>query len=215
MEKLKIAVLFGGCSSEYDISLKSAYSVITHMDRGKYECVMLGITRGGEWFCFRGAPEKILDDTWNNPAECARAIISPSRDVRGVLVFDGDNVVTIRLAAAMPALHGRNGEDGTVQGLLELAGIPVIGSGALASALCMDKGRANKIVETAGVPAPRSFTFRAGTDIETCLLQAGKLGYPLFVKPVNAGSSHGITKVPDRAGMPSAVQRRARSRMMY
>ncbi len=206
MKKLKIAVLFGGCSTEYDISLQSAYTVITNMDHKKYEPVLMGITRLGEWFYFSGTPEKINNDTWNNPDDCVNAIISPDREIHGVLIFDKDNPRSIRLDAAMPVLHGKNGEDGTVQGLLELAGIPIAGCNSLCSALCMDKDKAHKIAYVAGVRTPRSFTLENETDAGTVLEQAENIGYPLFVKPVRAGSSFGITKVWNRDELPAAVK---------
>ena len=207
MKKRKIAVLFGGCSPEHEVSLKSAYSVITHMDNSKYEPVMLGITRRGKWFHFFGSPEKIVEDTWRNSSDSVRAIISPCRDVGGVLIFENDgNIRTVKLDAAMPVLHGKNGEDGTVQGLLELAGIPVVGCKTLASALCMDKDRAHKIVEAAGVRIPRSFTSKREADMEQHFARAADLGYPLFVKPVKAGSSFGITKVSDQGGLENAIK---------
>ena len=206
MDKLKIAIIFGGRSPEYDISLKSAYSVITHIDVTKYEPVLLGITRSGEWFLFSGPPEKIGEDTWNNPDDCVRAIISPDHGAHGVLVFSGDGTRLIRLDAAMPVLHGKNGEDGTVQGLLELAGIPVIGCRTLASALCMDKNKAHKIAEAAGVRVARSFTLQNGNDKAAILRQAEELGYPLFVKPVRNGSSYGITRVPNKGELYAAVK---------
>ena len=195
MKKLKIAVLFGGCSTEYEVSLQSAFSVIMHIDRAKYEPVLLGITRTGQWYIFDGILEKISNDTWNNPKDCTRAIISPDRETKGVLVFEKNETRTIRLDAAMPILHGKNGEDGTVQGLLELAGIPVIGCGAMSSALCMDKDRAHKLANGAGVCIPRSFVLTNEADKLLALPKADKLGYPLFVKPVKSGSSIGITKV--------------------
>ena len=208
MGKLKIAVLFGGCSPEYNVSLQSAYSVVTHMDGAKYDAVLLGVSKSGEWFHFSGAPEKIIDDTWNNSGDCVKAIISPDRETRGVLIFDNNNNCTrcVRLDAAMPVLHGRNGEDGTVQGLLELAGISVVGCNTLASALCMDKDRAHKIACAAGVRVPRAFTLRSGHDIEASFDMAEAIGYPLFVKPVKAGSSYGITKILSESELPAAIR---------
>jgi len=203
--KLKIAVLFGGCSTEYDISLQSAYAVITHLDINKYDPVLLGITPVGEWFHFSGDPAKIKDNTWCNPFDCVRAIISPSREAHGVLKFEAGEVRTIRLDAAMPVLHGKNGEDGTVQGLLELAGIPIVGCNSLCSALCMDKDKAHKIAHVAGVRIPRSFILENEMDAGTAWEQAENIGYPLFVKPVRAGSSFGITKVLNRDELPAAV----------
>jgi D-alanine---D-serine ligase len=205
MRKLKIAVLFGGCSPEYNVSLQSAYSVITHLDGAKYDPLLLGITPKGEWFCFEGPPEKIRDGTWHNPADCRKAIISPDRATCGVVIFDKGRAHAVRLSAAMPVLHGQNGEDGTVQGLLELAGIPVIGCGVLSSALCLDKDKAHKIAYAAGIGVPRSFTIKKGEET-VCSKQAKQLGYPLFVKPVKAGSSFGITKVLNQSGLPAALQ---------
>ena len=204
MNQLKIAVLFGGCSPEYEVSLKSAYSVITHMS--EYEPILIGISRSGAWFHFSGAPQKILDDTWLNPDDCTQAIISPDRKTKGVLVFEQSRVRILKLDAAMPILHGKYGEDGTVQGLLELAGIPVVGCGTLASALCMDKDRAHKIAAAAGVRVPRSFTANAATNRDRLYRQAERLGFPLFVKPVKAGSSFGITKVWSKDGLTAAMQ---------
>jgi len=201
-----IAVIFGGCSSEYEISLKSAFSVISGIDREKYRLVMIGVTPAGEWFYFTGEPEKIRDDIWHNPADCVRAIISPCRRTRGIWIFDDNIPRAMKIDAAFPVLHGKNGEDGTVQGLLELAGIPVVGCGTLASALCMDKDKAHKIAEAAGVSAARSFTLENANDKAAILDQAEELGYPLFVKPVRSGSSYGITKVMNKRDLYTAVK---------
>jgi len=206
MEKLTIAVLFGGNSAEYGVSLKSAYSVIAHIDTNKYEPVMIGISREGEWYRFSGELEKIRDDEWNNPGDCVRAVISPDRKTRGLLVFGEDELQTVRIDAAMPVMHGRNGEDGTVQGLLELAGIPVVGCGTLASALCMDKDKAHKLAEASGVRTARSFTLGNSFDMAAWLERAESLGYPLFVKPVRNGSSYGITKVERKCDLCAAVK---------
>jgi len=205
MDKQKIAVLFGGCSPEYGISLQSAYGVISYMDRNKYEPVLLGITRDGEWRRFAGDPEKIINDTWNNEKDCVPAIISPDRKTRGAIIFDENKPRSVRFDAAMPVLHGANGEDGTVQGLLELAGIPVIGCGARASAIGMDKSKSHKIAASAGVRVPKSFTVKGGNDAWNLYERAGNIGYPLFVKPVSAGSSLGITKVTGKNDIHEAV----------
>jgi len=206
MNKRKIAIIFGGCSTEYDISLKSAYSVITHIDNKKYEPVMLGITRTGQWYIFNGTIDKIGNDTWHNPNDCTRAIISPDRETKGILIFEKEGVKVIKLDAAMPVLHGKNGEDGTIQGLLTLAGIPIVGCDILSSALCMDKDRAHKLVELAGIRVSKSFTFQDKSDITDALYQAENLNYPLFVKPVKSGSSFGITKVSDKCDLPTAIK---------
>jgi len=202
MTKPNIAILFGGMSPEYDVSLQSAYSVITHINREKYEPHLIGITRTGEWHLFTGDPKKIAGDTWVSPEDCMRAVISPDRETNGVLVFGKYEVWTIKLDAAMPILHGKNGEDGTIQGLLQLAGIPIIGCGTLSSALCMDKEKAHKLASMAGINVPKSVVIDSEEDK---LLEAKNLIYPLFVKPVNCGSSFGITKVNSPSELPTAV----------
>ena len=206
MKKPKIAILFGGCSTEYEVSLQSALSVIMHIDRTKYDPVLLGITRSGRWYMFDGILDKISSDTWDNPEDCTPAIISPDRESKGVLVFDKDATRTIKLDVAMPILHGKNGEDGTVQGLLELAGIPIVGCDTMSSALCMDKERAHKLVNAAGVCVPRSVTLQNERGVELALSQVEKFGYPLFVKPVKSGSSFGITKVFGKDELPAAIK---------
>lgn len=194
MEKQNIAVFFGGKSSEYSVSLESAYSVICNLNREKYRPVPVGISQEGDWFYFRGDVEKIPDDTWLNEKDCRPAMLSPNRSERRLLVFEEKGIDYVPIDAAFPVLHGRNGEDGTIQGLIELAGIALAGCGVLASALCMDKDRAHKLAELAGVRIPRACVFRrSGTDQVRSF--AREIGYPLFVKPVKAGSSYGITRV--------------------
>ena len=207
MKRLNIAILFGGCSPEYSVSLQSACSVIQHIDTDKYMPVLIGISSKGEWYRFDGDIEKIAGDTWCNPSDCLPAAISPDRNTHALLVFHPDKVVKLPIDAAFPVLHGKNGEDGTVQGLFELAGIPLVGCGTLASALCMDKDRAHKLAHAAGVQVPASFILKKNMeDAGIALAQAESLGYPLFVKPVRAGSSYGITKVTDRHDLPTAIK---------
>ncbi|MEA4932323.1 MAG: D-alanine--D-serine ligase VanG [Lawsonibacter sp.] len=207
MKRLNIAILFGGCSPEYSVSLQSACSVIQHIDTDKYIPVLIGISSKGEWYRFDGDIEKIAEDTWCNPSDCLSAAISLDRGAHTLLVFHADKVVKFQIDAAFPVLHGKNGEDGTVQGLFELAGIPLIGCGTLASALCMDKERAHKLASAAGVGVPNSFVLKKNMDAGIALTQAEHLSYPLFVKPVRAGSSYGITKVAGRHDLPAAVKR--------
>ncbi len=168
--------------------------------------VMIGISPRGEWFRFDGDVEKIADNTWCNAADCTPAALSPDRSAHEVLVFHPGGVERIAIDAAFPVLHGRNGEDGTVQGLIELAGIPLVGCGTLASALCMDKDRAHKLVHVAGIAVPAAFVLEKDMEINKTLESADALGYPLFVKPVKAGSSYGITKVSNRHSLPAAIR---------
>lgn len=200
-----IAVIFGGHSPEYSVSLQSAHAVIKAMDRTKYTPVLIGISHAGDWFYFDGNIEKIPEDTWCNTIDCTPAAISPNRKSHNLLLLKEDKVKAIPLDAAFPILHGRNGEDGTVQGLLELAGIPIIGCNVLSSALCMDKYRAHSLVSAAGILVPKSFMIEKQTDEKTIFAHAEKLGYPLFVKPLRTGSSYGITKVTCKEQLSTAV----------
>lgn len=195
MNKLNLAIFFGGNSSEYSVSLESACSVITNLDQNQYHPILVGISRQGDWFYFTGDISKIKNDIWLNEEDCIPAALSPSQSKHQLLVFKENHVETIQIDAAFPILHGKNGEDGTLQGLIELAGIPLVGCGVLASALCMDKDRAHKLAEAAGIAVPKAMVIEPDEDKETITAFAEKTGYPLFVKPVKAGSSYGITRV--------------------
>ena len=202
----KIAVIFGGCSTEYGVSLQSAYAVINHMDQEKYTPVLIGITKQGDWYCFDGDMKEIISDTWHNSATCVPVAISPNRSEHVILKYTDSVLEKIVIDAAFPVLHGRNGEDGTVQGMFELAGIPIVGCGVLSSALCMDKDRAHRLVHAAGVDVPRSYVLEKNMDTDDALSYAEEIGYPLFVKPVKAGSSFGVTKVSDPHHLPAAIK---------
>ncbi|MCI5843071.1 MAG: D-alanine--D-serine ligase VanG [Clostridiales bacterium] len=205
MDKRTVAVLFGGCSSEYSVSLASAQAVVQHMDRERYTPVLIGISRSGAWLHYTGPVERMAEDTWNDPRWCAPAVVSLDRGDQTLLVRRGEQIERIHLDAAFPILHGKNGEDGTVQGVFELAGIPLVGCGVLASALCMDKDRAHKLAAVAGVNVPNSFVLRRG-EAQEAASRAEALGYPIFVKPVKAGSSYGVTKVTERGQLAAAVE---------
>lgn len=199
----RILIFFGGCSTEYGVSLQSAHAVLTHLDRSRFEPLLVGITQSGGWLYYTGAPDNIPADRWQG-TECVPCTLVLSRGVSHLLLLDGSGT-QLSFDAAFPVLHGKNGEDGTLQGLLELAGIPVIGCGALSSALCMDKDRAHKLAALAGVKVPRSVVFRRSAGMDEIKAAAAKLGYPLFVKPVRAGSSFGITRVTGPEGLPGAA----------
>lgn len=206
MNRKKIAVLFGGCSSEYSVSLESATSVIRNMNKEKYEPVPVGITESGKWYYFGGCVDKLKQDIWQQDASCVSCAFSPDRGEKKLLLFRGDRAEALAIDAAFPVLHGRNGEDGTVQGLIELAGIPLVGCGVLSSALCMDKDRAHKLAEVYGIRTPKSMTFGRIYDLHQVLDFAERTGYPLFVKPVKAGSSYGVTKVQDKENLMEAIR---------
>ncbi len=207
MEKKKLAIIFGGNSTEYEVSLQSAFSVFENINKEKFDIVPIGITRGGEWYHYTGDTQKIADNTWFlDSGNLYSVSVSQNRSVKGFIEFEEDKFRIIKIDLVFPVLHGKNGEDGTLQGLFELAGVPVVGCDTLSSALCMDKDKAHKLVSLAGIAVPESVTFKrsgkqaALKEIET------KLSYPLFVKPVRAGSSFGITKVTEKQELKAAIQ---------
>jgi D-alanine---D-serine ligase len=197
--KKKIAIIFGGHSTEYEVSLQSSYSILSVLNGSqKFEPVLIGITRQGEWFHYVGPIEYIADDTWYTRGDDLRpAMISPDRSKHGMIEFTARGVKQIALDAVFPVLHGKNGEDGTLQGLIELAGIPLIGCDTTSSALCMDKDRAHKLVKEAGISVPAALVIHNKEigDFTAIIEKTRHLLYPLFVKPVKAGSSFGISKV--------------------
>lgn len=194
MARLRLGILFGGESEEHPISVKSAQEVARGLDPARYDPVWIGITRDGGWRLCAGP-----DDDLDTPAG-PRVVLSPDRGDHGILVLSDDGVEAVRLDAVLPVLHGRHGEDGAVQGLLELSGIPYAGCDVASSALCMDKSLAYAIVRDAGIPTP-GFRVLTGDDEP----DAGALAYPVFVKPARSGSSFGVSKVEGPDGLAAAL----------
>ena len=207
MEKKTIAVLYGGCSSEYGISLNSGYAVLTNIDKDKYDIVPIGITKDGRWFRYDGDAENIKNDKWHEDKEhCSPAYIVPDTAIHGMIELRKEGTAFTRLDGVFPVLHGKNGEDGTVQGLIEMAGIPVMGCGTLASALCMDKYRAHVVAEEAGIAVPKACSIIGRVTDRQLFEAVSDLTYPLFVKPVNAGSSYGISVAETPGELVSALE---------
>ncbi len=194
MARLKIGVVFGGCSEEHPISVKSAQEVARHLDLDKYEPLYLGIAKNGAWkLC--DAPDTDWEDAGARPA-----VLSPDRRIRGLLVLERDRYETIGLDLLFPVLHGTLGEDGAIQGLAELAGIPYVGCDIQSSALCMDKSLAYVVAGGAGIATPKFWTAMADEEVDP-----DRLAYPVFVKPARSGSSFGVGKVRERDELPRAV----------
>ncbi len=204
-----VLVLFGGASSEHDVSTVSAASVLQHIPADKYNVYMMGITKEGESYLYEGDVSLLPEDKWLSSGAVTRAFISPDRGIHGITVLRDGAYENIRMDIAFPVLHGRNGEDGTIQGLFQLAGIPFVGCDMLSSAASMDKIYTNTVADASGVPqaAWESLTaFEYETGAKTLDDIAEKLGYPIFVKPANAGSSVGITKAHDRDELQGALE---------
>ena len=210
MKRKNILIFFGGCSSEYGVSLSSAAGVLLNLDRNRYQPVTVGITKKGQWFHYTGPVEGLLNDSWQNRENCTPAVLTPNRGEKALLLLREEGIEKIPIDAALPVLHGRNGEDGTLQGLIELAGIPLAGCGTLSSALCMDKDRAHQLAAAAGISVPTSLSLDAGLSDTGDMLSRAQLftrdiGFPLFVKPVKAGSSYGVSRVNNINELEAAV----------
>lgn len=207
----KILVLFGGVSSEHDVSTVSASSVMNNMSKDKYEIIPLGITKDGSWFKYTGDIKNLPEDKWLEDKEnLVPAIISPDRKDHGIITFGDDGIKKEYIDVVFPILHGKNGEDGTMQGYIQLSGIPFVGCDSVSSAVCMDKALTNIMTDAAGVPQAKWLqvnTYEYGKRSEEILCEAEKkLGFPIFVKPANAGSSVGVSRATDRASLITAIE---------
>lgn len=191
---MRIGIVFGGRSEEHPVSVKSAREVAKHLDTAKYEPYYIGITESGAWLLCDGP-----DGDWEDGGR--PVVLSPDRTVGGLLVLDEGRYRTIGLDVVLPVLHGKLGEDGAVQGLLELSGIPYAGCDVPSSALCMDKSLAYLVARDAGIATPDFRTVTADEPVEP-----GDLGYPVFVKPARSGSSFGVGKVTRPEDLSSAVR---------
>lgn len=196
MSKIRLGVIFGGASSEHEVSLLSATSVLKNIDMNKFEVHKLVISKDGGWYYYDGEPDGILELGDINSAGLDRAIISPDRKEKGIIRFTENGIERYPIDVVFPVMHGKNGEDGTIQGLLELADIPYVGSKVIGSAVCMDKCMAKTVFEKAGIPQADWVEMKKG-ELKVDEVEK-RLGYPCFVKPANAGSSVGITKAHNR-----------------
>jgi D-alanine-D-alanine ligase len=203
-DRVRLVVLFGGQSAEHEVSCTTAAHVLRAVDPDRYQIVPVGITREGTWVRDDDAHAALSRGTAALPApppdrlEATGTAVEP---MRAVATSRDDLPVVV-----LPLLHGPHGEDGTVQGLLELAGVPYVGSGVLASALAMDKAKAKEILSVHGLPQVSWVTVRdRDADAAADAVAAAGIRYPLFVKPANLGSSVGVSKATDVAGLRDAV----------
>ena len=210
--KLRVALFFGGVSSEHDVSCVSASAWLRALGQkpcaDKYEVFPVGITKDGRWLACRPTPEAMADGSWEQ-GDCTPCVLSPDRKDHGIWLLKDGRAELVHIDICAPVMHGKNGEDGTIQGLFELARIPYVGCGVLASAVCMDKAVANALFEANGVPHTRWLAadrWEIESDLEgVCEGVEKKLGWPVFVKPANAGSSVGISKVSSRDELKKAI----------
>jgi D-alanine---(R)-lactate ligase len=192
---MRIGIIFGGSAEEHPVSVRSAQEVAKNLDPEKYEPFFVGITRSGAWRLCDGP-----DEDWEN-GRCRPAVLSPDRKEPGLLVLGQGRYETIGLDVVLPVLHGKFGEDGAIQGLLELSGIPYVGCDVQSSALCMDKSLAYVVAGSAGIATPKFWTVTANEKIDP-----DRLTYPVFVKPARSGSSFGVSKVSRSEELRSAVE---------
>lgn len=208
--KKKVLVLFGGVSSEHDVSLSSASSVIKNIPADKYEIIPMGITKDGRCYVYSGSPDDMPGGKWlDDPSKLEPAVISTDRSHHGIIRL-GSGAEIEKIDVVFPVLHGKNGEDGTMQGLLEISGIPYVGCDTAASAICMDKAFTNAMADFYGIPQAKwvAFDKHAYSGDKTALLEnaAEKLGFPIFVKPANAGSSVGVGKAKNIGELAKACE---------
>lgn len=210
MEKLKVCVIFGGQSPEHEVSRKSVTSVLNNLDKEKYEITIIGITKNGEWYLYDGDISKIEGGEWENENN-KRAIISPDAGKKAILVFTENGIKEMHPDIVFPVLHGEYGEDGTIQGLLELANIKYVGMGVLASANGMDKAYTKLVLASEGIPQADWVVVKTSEGLESYIPQIEeKLGYPCFVKPCRTGSSVGVGKAHNREELALALYEAAK-----
>ena len=210
MKKLNVCILFGGMSPEHEVSLRSAESVLNTIDKEKYNVYPVGITKDGDWIWFKGTDYAMLPaGVWVEYPENRRCAISPIRG-QGLLCFEGDCVVREHIDVVFPVMHGENCEDGAMQGLLKLAGIPYVGPHVSASAVAMDKTLTKLVMDNAGIPQAAWQLVRGG-ELKHRLEQIvesleSRFTYPMFVKPAGTGSSVGVSKAADREKLVKALE---------
>ena len=211
--KLSLAVIFGGVSSEHEVSRMSVTSILENLSNERYEVHMVGITKEGRWLLYTGPVEDILSGAWEQ-GPVTPAFLSPDPSVHGLVALRDGKAETIHVDVIFPALHGKNGEDGTIQGLFQLSGIPYVGCDTESSAICMDKAVTHSLLSSADIEQAHYLwfyadRFDAAPDTIKNKIQA-RLDFPVFVKPASAGSSVGVNKVERFEDLDQAIRKAAR-----
>ncbi len=214
MQKINVCILFGGMSPEHAVSLRSAESVLNNLNKEKYHVLPVGITAQGQWMLYGSQDySRLPGGLWEQCPDNVPVAISPVRG-QGLLRFEAERVITESVDVVFPVLHGENGEDGAIQGLMQLAGIPCVGPDVAASAVSMDKTLTKLVVDQAGLPQAAWHLVRSQElehRMEHILLELeAKFQYPMFVKPAGTGSSVGVSKAMDRAALQQALEAAAK-----
>ncbi len=207
MSKLNVLIIFGGKSNEYEVSLKSASAVIDNIDKDKYNVMNIGITRDGKWLRYDGSTDNIRNDVWYNHESCKEAFLSPCQSHKGFIEINNNETNVIPVDVIFPVLHGKYAEDGTLQGLLELSGIPFVGCSTLSSAICMDKAIAHTVVAKAGINVAKSITIYDVEEDVIKMLNEENMKFPMYVKPAKSGSSIGITRISKFEEVDDAINK--------
>ena len=207
---MKVLVVFGGQSSEYEVACRSAAYVVSQIDRSKYEVHTVGVTKGGRWLYTTATPQQIADLSWEKDKDNRPCVLSPDARLRGLQFVDGE---LMPVDVVFPMMHGKNGEDGAIAALCQMANLPQVGCSMTSGAICMDKMITKVICEKYDIPQAK-WNYCFAYDIENDIEQAAQtvmkgLEYPVFVKPCSAGSSVGIGKAKDKAALLSALKEAA------
>ena len=209
--KKNVCLIFGGRSTEYKVSLRSVCSVLRNIDRELFDVVTVGITEDGAWYLYRGTPDMISDDTWTSGDVCP-VIIDPACGRGGMRYIDREtgNATPLDIDVIFPVVHGKYCEDGTLQGLLSMCGIPYVGPNSAASAICMDKTLTKLILSNYEVPQANALSVDArelaNSEDDVLYRIESMFTYPVFVKPSSSGSSVGASKAVDRDSLISAMK---------
>lgn len=211
-DKLSLAVIFGGQSSEHEVSLMSSASILENLDPQRYQIHTVGITKEGRWLLYEGPVSGLGDGSWLTSS--IPAFLSPDPQIHGLVVLRESGAEIIPIDCVFPALHGKNGEDGSIQGLFQLSGIPYVGCDVRSSAICMDKAVTHTLLTSAGIRQAHYLWFyahryAAAPEAIRNKIEA-RLDFPVFVKPANAGSSVGVSKVERPEDLDAAIQKAIR-----
>jgi len=207
-KKIRIGILFGGRSAEHEVSLRSANNIINALDKDKYDVVLIGIDKSGQWY-LNESSTFLLNATDAKNVKLGEGgtsvVLKPGQQENQLVPLSGDASPN-QLDVVFPVLHGTYGEDGTMQGLLKLADIPFVGPGVLGSAVCMDKDVSKRLMREAGIPVAKAHTYKSFQRAKIDLQQVeDDLGFPCFIKPANLGSSVGISKATTQQELSDAI----------